>query len=363
MKSSLYIGKIAGIGLFIHWTFPIIIIWIVISNLRSGLSGEQILWSVLFVLALFACVTLHELGHALAAKRYHIRTKDITLYPIGGVASLERIPDKPVHELVVAVAGPFVNFVIFVLLILLMQVGKISTDFATITYLGADNFLLSLAAVNVWLAVFNLIPAFPMDGGRILRALLSLKWSRVVATNVAARIGQFIAILFVFFGFFYNPFLVFIGLFVFLGAMAESQQVQTESILKGHTVSELVMRQIPVIDKHASVNEAVKLLLDGQAKNFLVTEEGRPFGTINRDAIIKALSEKKESDTLETIADTDLIYIEHTEPVENLLQLLSQHKNTLVIVNKEGALFGVVDLENLMEYIMIKNAFSQGEKT
>lgn len=189
MRNSLSLGKIAGIHVYIHWTFPIILLWIIFSNLSRGFTTEQITWSVIFILALFVCVTLHEFGHALAARRYRIHTKDITLYPIGGVARLEKMPEKPMQELIVALAGPAVNFVIVILLFIFLSLTKLPTDFSIITHVTADNFLLSLAIVNGWLAVFNLIPAFPMDGGRVLRALLSLRLNRVTATKIAATVG------------------------------------------------------------------------------------------------------------------------------------------------------------------------------
>ncbi|MDZ4810652.1 MAG: site-2 protease family protein [Bacteroidota bacterium] len=206
MKNSLSIGKIAGIQIFIHWSFPLIILWIIFSNVRSGLNTEQIIWSVLFVLTLFVCVTLHELGHALAAKRFHIKTKDITLLPIGGVARLENMPEKPMQELIVALAGPAVNVIIFLILYIALQIASIPFDFTAITHITADNFLFNLAILNIWLAVFNMIPAFPMDGGRVLRALLAMKLNRSLATQIAGRIGQVIAMGFVLLGFFWKSF-------------------------------------------------------------------------------------------------------------------------------------------------------------
>lgn len=356
MKNSLSLGKIAGVNVYIHWTFPIILLWIIFSNLRKGLNTEQITWSVIFILALFVCVTLHEFGHALAARRYHIHTKDITLYPIGGVARLEKMPEKPMQELIVALAGPAVNFIIVILLFLFLRITSLPTDFSIITHVTADNFLLSLAIVNIWLAVFNLIPAFPMDGGRVLRALLSFRLNRVLATKIAATVGQIIAVVFVFLGFFNSPFLIFIGLFIFLGAMAEAEMVKSESVLKGRKTEEVVMKNIPVLQTTDTVSKAVEELLNGQCKNFLVMDGDTPAGTLSRDSIIKALQLWGNDALLHSAMDTKLGYIDAAEPAENAFMLMQQYKYPLLIVTKYNKLYGTVDMENILEFIMIANA-------
>jgi Zn-dependent protease len=233
MKGSFKLGNIAGIGVFIHWTFSILIVFIIYSNYRAGQNMEQILWSLLFVLSIFATVFLHELGHALAAKRYGIKTTDITLLPIGGLARLERIPEKPTEELVVAIAGPLVNIVLALLTLLFITVPSWGAITEQLTIgVGLHNFFLYFFIVNIWLSLFNLIPAFPMDGGRVLRAILSMGMQRHSATEIAARIGQLLAIGFVFLGFYSNPFLIFIGLFIILGAQGELELTKAGFLLK-----------------------------------------------------------------------------------------------------------------------------------
>jgi Zn-dependent protease/CBS domain-containing protein len=362
MKNSLFIGRIAGIKIFIHWTFPLIILWIIFANSRQGMTAAQTTWTILFVLALFICVILHELGHALAAKKYHIKTKDITLLPIGGVARMESMPENPRHELVVALAGPAVNVLIFFILYAALSLVKVPWDFSTVTYINADNFFLNLALLNIWLALFNLIPAFPMDGGRVLRALLALRMNRMSATRIAARIGQALAIVFVFAGILFNPFLIFIGLFIFLGAAAEAEQVQTQSLLKGHTVEHVTMQRFPVLNRTDSIEKAVEMLLNGQAKNFLVMDGKLPFGTLSRDGIIRALSAHGGNAPVEMVAETNPVFIETIEPVENALRLFQQNKHSLLIVTRQNHFYGVVDLENILEYIMVMEAGSARKK-
>lgn len=355
MKGSLFLGKVSGIKIFIHWTFLILIGWIVFANLRAGYGTNEILWSVGFVLAIFACVTLHELGHALAAKRFNIKTRNITLLPIGGLASLEAIPEKPKEELIVAFAGPAVNLVIAIILYPFVQLTQVE-EVENMANINANNFIPMLMSVNVVLLVFNLIPAFPMDGGRVLRALLSFRMHRSKATRIAASVGQLLAIAFVFFGFFYNPFLIFIGLFVFLGAQAEAQFAEAQSLLEGHTVGEVTMSPVPTIPSYATVREAAMQLLSSQNKNFVVADNGSPMGTLNRDEIIKALSTQDESTLVKDVMDKDVISVQENTPLQQVWIQMQQQRKPLALVYTNGSLTGVVDNENLAEFIMIRSA-------
>jgi Zn-dependent protease len=224
MGSSLKVASVFGTEVRIHVTFLIYLAFICFSSYQeAGLSGA--VQGVLFILALFACVLLHEFGHAFAARAFGIRTPDITLLPIGGVARLNRIPDKPWQELIVAIAGPLVNVVIFAFL---RFVTHGTADLEHVEHLESprSELLATLAYVNWMLVVFNMIPAFPMDGGRVLRALLAMAMPYARATQIAAWIGQGLAVVFAILGFFGNPFLIFIALFVFVGAQQEAAMVR-----------------------------------------------------------------------------------------------------------------------------------------
>lgn len=356
MKYSLQLGNIAGIKISVHWTFLILIFWIVFSNVRSGLTFNEIVWSVTFVLTIFLCVTLHELGHALTAKRFKIKTKEISILPIGGVAQLESIPEKPKEELLVALAGPAVNVVIAAVLYPFVTVGREIEDLSTLSRIGPGNFLLALMSINLWLALFNLIPAFPMDGGRVLRALLAFRLTHAKATAIAASVGQILAIAFVFLGFFYNPFLIFIGFFIFLGAQSEAAYAQSKSMLKGFTVSDVLMKEIPVIDANASVREAAAKLLEGQNKNFVVYEDGKPVGTLSRDQIIKALGENGEYVSVSRVKDEQMVILSPDLPLEDAWLKLQQEKKPFMLVMTDGRMEGVLDRENVAEFILIQTA-------
>lgn len=356
MKGAFKLGKIAGISLFIHWTFSLLILFIVYVNYKAGQNLAQILWSLLFISCIFLTVLLHELGHALTAKNFGIKTKDITLLPIGGLARLERLPEKPSEELMVAFAGPLVNIVLA--LVTSLFIGLPDTSEEMIAQLAngvnANNFFLNFYLANIILAFFNLIPAFPMDGGRILRALLSFKFKRHVATKIAARIGQLLALGFVFLGFFANPFLIFIGIFVFLGAQIESEFTESKHLLKGYTVRDVLMKQYPTIDYNETLETAVKLMLDSQNKYFLVTENNIPMGTLNRDQIIEALSKKEEETVLSDILDRNLILLQADSFLEDVFELVYKNKSTLMLVMENNQLIGTLDTENLLEFILIK---------
>jgi Zn-dependent protease len=224
MRSSFKIATIAGIEVRIHLTFLLLLGWIWFTYYQvGGLPGAT--QGVLFTLALFACVLLHEFGHAFAARAFGISTPDITLLPIGGVARLSRIPDKPWQELVVAVAGPLVNVVIALVLLSVVHVRSGVDQLEDLESPRAE-LLSQLVSVNVMLIVFNMIPAFPMDGGRVLRALLAMKLPYLRATQIAAWIGQAVAIVFVVLGLLGRPLLMFIGFFIFMGAQQEAHMAK-----------------------------------------------------------------------------------------------------------------------------------------
>ena len=226
MRSSLKVASIFGIEVRIHLTFLLFLIWIWFSYYQiAGFAGA--VQGVLFILALFACVLLHEFGHAFAARGFGIQTPDITLLPIGGVARLSRIPEKPWQELVVAIAGPLVNVVIAAALIFVIH-GSAALE--QLEYLESPRIelLAKLVSVNVMLVLFNLIPAFPMDGGRVLRALLAMAMPYARATQIAAWIGQGLAVVFGIFGIFGNPFLIFIAFFIFVGAQQEAAMARAK---------------------------------------------------------------------------------------------------------------------------------------
>jgi Zn-dependent protease/CBS domain-containing protein len=357
MNWSLYLGRYAGIKVFIHWTFSLLLLWIAISGISQGQSTNQILWTILFILAVFGCVTLHEFGHALMAKRFNFKTKYITLLPIGGLAQMEKLPDDPRQELLVAIAGPLVN--VAIALALFPFIGSAAIDTEELSSISLANFPVYLFTVNIILAVFNLLPAFPMDGGRVLRALLSFKMDRAKATRIAAGLGQFMALGFVFAGLFYNPFLVLIGIFIFLGAQAENNMVQHQSQLRGYLVEDVLMTDFHVLSPDDPLSKPANLLLDSQSTDFIVTQDAKIVGILSRSELIRGLSQQGKDGKVSQAMNTTFKTITAKEALEEIyLEMKSTGQSILPVV--EGSqLVGILDAENISEFLLIKDAMAQ----
>ena len=361
MKGSFRLGSFAGIGLYVHWTFFILPAWIALSAYNQGYDTVTIGWNVLFILAIFACVTMHEYGHALVAKAYGFKTKNITLLPIGGLANMESIPDNPRQEFNIAIAGPLVNIVIGGLLYLyLMYTGGLLIELEDFM-LGPANFLFVLMSANIFIAAFNLIPAFPMDGGRVLRALLAFRLSRTEATKITSAIGQFIAILFIIFGFFYNFFLIIIGLFVLFGARSEWFIEHSRFMLGEHKVKDILIHQFQKMEADDSLRAAVKVLLDSTEDHFLVMDEEKVVGTINREILLKAMEERPDTIPIREIMNTELNTLTPEMPlseVYNPQKKTFRAQGQLMPVMQDNQLVGGLDLENIAEFIQLKTAIN-----
>jgi Zn-dependent protease len=309
------------------------------------------------MLALFGCVLLHELGHALAARRFGIRTRDITLLPIGGVARLERMPDRPVQELWVALAGPAVNVVIAALLFVWLVVTRSAVPFGT---LGVANgsFAERLMLVNLLLVAFNLIPAFPMDGGRVLRALRAMRIDYARATRIAATVGQRAALVFGVVGLFVNPFLLLIALFVWIGATQESAAVQERSALGGVPVEAAMITDYCTLDDSDPVKRAVEIVLAGSQRDFPVLERGRLVGVLTQRRLLEVLSRQGGSTPVGRAVDETTITVGPKEMLDVALDRMRTAGCPMAPVIVEGRTVGLLTLENVVEYLSFRQALS-----
>jgi len=358
MKLSLYLGTYRNVKVFIHWTFSLLLLWIVVSNVRMGAPAIDIAWTIGFVLTLFFCVTLHEFGHALAAQRFGISTKDITLLPIGGLARLEKLPEDPKQELWVAIAGPLVNIGIFLLLSIILSITGFNLEQLNMEELkiNANTFVVFVASANLILALFNLLPAFPMDGGRVLRAFLAIRLPRARATQIAGSIGQMIAIVFVFYGLFNNPILVFIGIFIFLGAAAEVSHTTQESILKGFKVKDAMMMNFQLVGYDAPLSKAVEKLLSSQATHFVVVKDDVTVGTLSKDDIIRGLQAGNENTHVGSVANHSPLKIETEEDLDEAWRKMATQNQKVAFVIENGHFLAILDQENISEFILVKSA-------
>lgn len=352
MQWSWTLGRLAGIQLKVHATFLLILVWVALAHSSRGLPGMAA--GLLFILTLFGCVILHELGHALTARRYGIRTKDITLLPIGGVARLERMPEEPLQELAVALAGPAVNVVIAGLLYLWLAGTGGWQPLAQLD-VTSGSFVERVMIVNLFLAAFNLLPAFPMDGGRVLRALLATRMEYTRATQIAAGIGQGMAFFFGFAGLFLNPFLIFIALFVWIGAAQEASMVQMKSALGGIPVNRAMQTHFRTIAPQDSLDHAVDLILSGSQQDFPVVESDRVIGVLTRVDLFAALA-RHTAGTVEQIMRREFQTADSHEMLEDSFRKLQGCGCQTLPVLHAGELVGLVTADNVGEFLMIQAA-------
>jgi Zn-dependent protease/CBS domain-containing protein len=355
MKWSWKIARIAGIDVFIHTTFLLIIGWVGFTYWIEQGTIEAVISGILFILLLFVFVVMHEYGHALTARRYGIKTRDITLYPIGGVARLERMPERPIEELWVALAGPAVNVVIAIVLFAYLAITQSMEPLTSLT-ISTGSLVERLMIVNLWLVGFNLIPAFPMDGGRVLRALLGLRLEYVQATQIAATIGQGIAFLFGFIGLFSNPFLVFIAFFVWMGAAQEANMVQMKSSLSGIPVTRAMLTDFESLSPRDTLARVVGLILAGSQHDFPVVEDGRVVGILDRDTFISTLSKQGQGASVVEAMLPNPPEIDSHEMVEAALLRLQEKGMKSLPVTHNGQLVGLITSENITEFLMIRTA-------
>ena len=359
MKWSWRVGRIAGIGLHIHATFLLLLVWVAIVNYQQSRTAAAALSGVLFILAVFASVVLHELGHALTARRFGVATRDITLLPIGGVARLERMPTEPKQELLIALGGPAVTLAIAVVLyVLLAGIGMPANT--QIAPSATVPFLARLMQVNVVLLLFNLLPAFPMDGGRVLRAALAMRWGFSRATEIASRFGKVFALLFAIAGLFWlnNPFLVFIALFVWLGAAGEAAMAQTRLALDGVPVSRVMITDVRTLSPNEPLSRAVEHILAGFQQDFPVVEDGRVVGVLTRADLIKALGQRGPASLVSDTMQRDFRTADERELVDDAFaRLQGCNCHTLPVV-RDGQLVGVITTDNVGEFMMVRSAIS-----
>jgi Zn-dependent protease/CBS domain-containing protein len=362
MRWSWRIVRIAGIDVFLHWTFLLLLVWLVVSHATAGASAPEIAEGVGLVLAVFACVVFHELGHALTARRYGIPTRDITLLPIGGVARLERIPEEPRQELLIAIAGPAVNVAIAaILLVVISLIDRVGRVYEIDPEnLAGTSFFVNLLWFNVAMVLFNLLPAFPMDGGRVLRAMLATRMSRVRATHIASVVGQGMAILFGAAGILLpNWALLFIAIFVYLGAAAEAQAVEMRAILGGVAVRDAMATRFVTLTAGDPLERAIDELLAGHQQDFPVVDGDRVLGIIFRKDLFAALKKGPAGLTVGDVMSTDCRSVNANDRLDKTVTDMQSSGCSSLLVTDKGRLMGLLTSENIGEWTMIQSALRE----
>ncbi|MGH9406675.1 MAG: site-2 protease family protein [Terriglobia bacterium] len=356
MKWSWKIGRLAGINVYMHATFLLLILFVLFVNYSDHLSAAASVADIVLVLIIFVCIVLHELGHALMARRFGVQTRDIVLLPIGGVARLERMPEKPSEELLVAIAGPLVNVVIAgALLAALLAAGARPqwSDFLTIS----GGWIEQLMVVNVWLLGFNLLPAFPMDGGRILRAILATRLDYTRATKVAARVGQGMAVVFALAAIpTSDVWLLFIALFVWMGAGAEASATASHASLNGVPVRQVMLTEFRTVGPDDTLEHASSGALGGWQQDFPVVFGDRVLGVLTREGLSRGLSEHGPEARVRDAMKRDFPVADPQDLLEHALALLRACRCRSIPVEHDGRLVGILSADHIARYLTLTSA-------
>lgn len=361
MRWSWTVARIAGINVDVHATFLILLAWIALAGYGRTHTVAAAVAGVLLTLAIFASVVLHEFGHALTAARFGVKTRSITLLPIGGVAHLERVPDRPRQELAIAIAGPLVTLAIIAILYGILRVGGPVTSAASAATPGRA-FVAQIMWVNILLAGFNLLPAFPMDGGRVLRAALATRMPFARATEIAARIGKAFALVFALVGLFVvnNPFLVIIAVFVWLSAAGEAAAVQLKTAVAHVSVASAMITDVRTLNTTQPVSAAVDEVRSGFQHDFPVLDDRRIAGVLTRETLLKALADGHAAAPIADVMDRNFTATSPDESIELALERLHTcHCQTLPVL-RGAELVGLLTAEKIREFIMIASAARAG---
>ncbi len=358
MKTSFRVASIAGIDIHVHVTFGLILLfgafqWGIPYGPRGALFGA------LLMVVLFGCVVLHELGHSLVARGFGLPVRHITLLPIGGVSQMEKNPETPAQELVVAAAGPLVNVGIAVLLF--FTTGAAATlrntpaaELAKSLTPGLPTALLWLFVSNVFLAAFNLIPAFPMDGGRMLRALLAMLVGFGEATRIAATIGQILAMGFGLFGLLTgNLILVLVGVFVFFGAGQERAAEQARVVLGTTRVGDAYNRNALTLAPGTQVSQVVDHILTSYQPDFAVMQGSKLLGVVSREDILRSLATELSDAYVTGIMHRDVLTVDAGRTLEEVHELMTSSGQRLAAVTRGETYLGLVSREDIAEALLV----------
>lgn len=354
IAGSLKLFEIGGTVVRVHPTFFLLLAWIATVYWRKG-GPQEAVYGVVFVVILFTCVVLHEFGHILMARRYGIKTPDVTLLPIGGVASLERMPEKPGQEIMVALAGPAVNLIIAVFLLILLG-GQIDFENLESIEHAPVDLLSQVALANIVLFVFNLIPAFPMDGGRVLRAGLAMIMDYAPATRMAATIGQGIAILFGVLGLLGNPILILVALFIFIAASGEAGYVETRALTRGYHANDAMISTYESLRVDEDLDAAAKKLLETTQQEFpIVDGAGQLRGVLTRENLVMGLRKKGGATPALDAMTANIPTVGVGASLESVFETLQKKQFPVVaVVDVDQKLVGYINSENLAELMMIR---------
>lgn len=353
MRWSIPVGKLFGIPIRVHLTFLLLLafIWYVEASSQGAGVG---FYSLVFWILIFICVLLHELGHSLVAQSYGLTIASIVLLPIGGVSQINEIPRDPIKEVAITVAGPAVNFLLAAIILLFGKMVFPSLQFSVIS-LQSGSMIVDLFWANILLGLFNIVPAYPMDGGRILRGLIAMKREYIEATKLAADIGKAFAIAFIIAGFFYNWWLILIGIFVFSGASSEVEATVLSTTLEKIRASDLMVTDFRTISPQEPLTAVVEKSLHTFQNDFPVVEDGRFVGILTRSSVIESLHHRLHDTLVKDIAKKDFPTILPDASAADALTAMRTSHVTVAPVERDGTLYGIITIEKLLEASSVLN--------
>jgi Zn-dependent protease/CBS domain-containing protein len=375
MGGSFKIGRFSSIDVRVHWTFLLLLAFFAFVGYQSSGSLTGALTPIAVIVALFICVVLHEFGHSLIAQRLGIVVRSITLLPIGGVSNLETLPEKPSDEVKITLAGPLVNVVLapifFGMGLLLGAEPRMPTDlFTGIGSVG--QFFFYLGYLNVVLAVFNLIPAFPLDGGRVLRGLLATRLGALRATEIASRVGQLFAFAFFLIGLLSGNFLLaLIGVFIFFGANGEAQMVRQREQTSGLAVSDVMgtKPRTETVTPYHTFGQVLDSVIHGYQEDFpVVNEGGKLVGMITREEIMTAAHSPERYSSVRDLMKTNVPTLSsQADLFEDALPILQRSGLRALPVEEEGELVGMLTIEDVGQASLLRplprEASTTGDRT
>ena len=353
MRWSFPIGRIFGITLRLHVTFLLLLGFIGYAGFMDA-GAEGAIWLLSLVCSVFACIALHELGHSVVAQQLGVQVKSITLLPIGGVAALRNIPENPWHEIAITLAGPMVNAGIA--LALLPFTGLPSHVFLMRVPDNAHGLLLSIVGANIALFLFNFIPAFPMDGGRLLRATLALVFSYRRATVIAAAVGQGLAILFVLLGLKSSIMLVIIGVFIFIGAEGEEKMVRTRSLLRDLEVEEVMSREFVALSPTDTVSRGLAMVYQTGQDDFPVMVADQLVGIVTRTAMLHAVNNLGSYVPIAEVMNPHPPVVTPQTSLSRVYEAMMTEGPGSVPVMQDGHLIGLLSLDNISRYLLVQSS-------
>ncbi len=349
------IGSLRGIDIEVHATLVLLLLWVAVARWIADHDLVGTVTTVGFIAALFVCILLHELGHAMAARRLGIRTLRITLSPVGGIASLERLPEEPRHELLIALAGPAVSAALALVFGALAWLSKGSFVTSAVVPATGGAFLAALATLNGTLVLFNMLPALPLDGGRVFRAVLAMRMSFMKATELAATVARVMALLLAIAGMFWNPMLIVVAYFVWVGATQEATSARARAVLRGLPVRAAMATRIAVLRAEDPLSTAAALVVDCSQGVFPVVAEGGLVGVLALADVVRGLAERGPAAPIEVVTNRRFSVVDPDASLEQALTRDESHDGTLIVV-RGGVVLGVVTAESLGGLVLMRSA-------